>query len=157
MSELFAESSITTGHLLIGFDRVIEQAGDFQDLSIYITKIVAHLKPVENECTSIAFSKSSVEIDVGESVNLNALLTIKPDDCTQEVTWVADNTLITNNNGVVTGKAEGSTKVQARCGELSANITVIINAVEEEIGNGVAILRNGVLNENTEFRNIKIY
>ena len=82
--------------------------------------------PENKECTSIRFTESSLKIHIDQVTDLKEILVIQPDGCTDPVEWVADNTIIEINNGVIKGLAEGSTKVQARCGGLSANINITV-------------------------------
>ena len=77
-------------------------------------------------CTSIRFTESSLKIHIEQVTDLKEILIIEPEGCVDPVEWVADNTILEINNGVIKGLAIGSTKVQARCGGLSANINITV-------------------------------
>ena len=80
----------------------------------------------DEECTSIRFTESSLKIHIDQVTDLKEILVIQPDGCTDPVEWFTDNIILEINNGVIKGLAEGSTKVQAICGGLSANINITI-------------------------------
>jgi uncharacterized coiled-coil DUF342 family protein len=86
--------------------------------------------PVEKPCTGIEFTKSSVTIIDGETYNLNEILVITPEDCTDEVIWTTDSNAVVATDGIVTILAGGTANVQAKCGEYAA--TVSIEVIEKE-------------------------
>ena len=107
------------------------------------------------DCTSIRFTESSLKIHVDQVTDLKEILVIQPDGCTDPVEWVADNTILEINNGVIKGLAVGSTKVQARCGGLSANINItVVSKIPEDLGEGILLYRAGTEYNTTEFRNL---
>ena len=107
------------------------------------------------ECTSIRFTESSLKIHIDQVTDLKEILVIQPDGCTDPVEWAADNTILEINNGVIKGLAEGSTKVQARCGDLSANITItVVPKTTEDLGEGILLYKAGTQYNDTEFRNL---
>ena len=148
-------SNARNGYLLIHMN-----GGDSTESGeIYIQDIVVYPKetetPENKECTSIRFTESSLNIHIDQVTDLKEILVIQPDGCTDPVEWVADNTLLEINNGVIKGLAEGSTKVQARCGGLSANINItVVSKILEDSGEGILLYKAGVQNNDTEFRNL---
>ena len=114
-------------------------------------------EPEEIPCTSIRFTESSLKIHIDQVTDLKEILVIQPDGCTDPVEWVADNTILEINNGVIKGLIEGSTKVQARCGDLSANINIIVvSKMPEDSGEGILLYKAGTQYNDTEFRNLCI-
>ena len=106
-------------------------------------------------CTSIRFTESSLNIHIDQVTDLKEILVIEPDGCTDPVEWVADNTILEINNGVIRGIAEGSVKVQARCGGLSANINItVVPKISEDLGEGILLYKAGTQYNDTEFRNL---
>ena len=113
------------------------------------------VKSDTKECTSIRFTESSLKIHVDQVTDLKEILVIEPAGCTDPVEWVADNTILEIDNGVIKGLAEGSVKVQARCGGLSANINItVVSKISEDSGEGIILYKAGVQNNDTEFRNL---
>jgi len=111
--------------------------------------------PEEIPCTSIRFTESSLKIHIDQVTDLKEILVIQPDGCTDLVEWIADNTVLEINNGVIKGLAEGSTKVQARCGDLSANINItVVTKITEDLGEGLLLYKAGTEYNTTEFRNL---
>ena len=115
------------------------------------------VKSDTKECTSIRFTESSLKIHVDQVTDLKEILVIEPAGCTDPVEWVADNTILEIDNGVIKGLAEGSVKVQARCGGLSANINItVVSKISEDSGEGIILYKAGVQHNDTEFRNLCI-
>ena len=112
-------------------------------------------EPEEIPCTSIRFTESILKIHIDQVTDLKEILVIQPDGCTDPVEWVADNTILEINNGIIKGLIEGSTKVQARCGDLSANITItVVPKTTEDLGEGILLYKAGTQYNDTEFRNL---
>lgn len=80
---------------------------------------------------SIAFEEQQVTVATGETLKLTVAAT--PEDAALDITWsVEDKKVATvDKNGVVTGKAEGTTKVQAVSGEVSAECEIHVVAASE--------------------------
>ena len=104
--------------------------------------------PEEVAVTSVSLNKSSQELVVGESVQLNA--TVNPSDATEKtITWSSSNPAVaTVAGGKVTAIAEGSTIITASAGGKSANCAVtvkkIVIAVESvEVDKKELIMRKG--------------
>lgn len=76
---------------------------------------------------SIALNLESVQLKVGESVILNAL--VLPEEATDKsIEWSSDSPTIASidQNGTVTAFALGSATITASCGEVSATCTVTV-------------------------------
>ena len=110
-----------------------------------------------NVCTSIRFTESSITIKDGQTYNLNNILIIEPEGCTSEVTWSTNSNAVVPVDGIITALSIGSATVKAKCGELTATISVIVEAKNSEDDNTVLdpiyLLRNGTFNNNTAFGN----
>ena len=79
--------------------------------------------PVE----SITLDKNYLELTEGGTVTITA--TVKPDNATNKtVTWSSNNPLIASvdQNGTVTGQAEGTTTITAKAGGKTATCTVTV-------------------------------
>ena len=110
------------------------------------------VKSDTKECTSIRFTESSLKIHVDQVTDLKEILVIEPAGCTDPVEWVADNTILEINNGVIKGLATGSVKVQARCGGLAANIAItVVPKTSGGSGEGIVLLSDGEYFNDTEF------
>ena len=150
--------SIEGEHTIVG-----EEVGT-TNLEIICGEIVKNVKviveaseeePEELPCTSIRFNESNLKIHIDQVTDLKEILIIQPDGCTDPVEWVVDNTILEINNGVIKGLAEGSTKVQARCGDLSANINItVVPKTTEDSGEGILLYKAGTQYNDTEFRNL---
>ncbi|MBR1574879.1 MAG: Ig-like domain-containing protein [Bacteroidales bacterium] len=98
---------------------------------------------------SIEFDKAELELFVGKSETLSAI--IKPENATnKDIVWASsNNTVATVNNGLVTGKSEGYTTITATVGNKKASCEVFvippdyIDASGNNQGKGICI--DGVL------------
>ena len=83
--------------------------------------------PKEIPVSSVSLNKTSQELVVGESVQLNA--TVNPSDATEKtITWSSSNqTVATVAGGKVTAVAEGIATITASAGGKSATCTITVN------------------------------
>ena len=86
------------------------------------------VKPTE--VTSIKLNQTSATLYAGETVQLTA--TVSPENATNKtVTWSSSNTSIaTVTNGKVTAVAVGSATITAQCGNVKAECTITVKAIE---------------------------
>ena len=78
--------------------------------------------------TGITLDKSTASVEAGKTTQLTA--TLQPSGATGTVTWTSSNSSIAsvNNNGRVTGVAEGTATITATCGDYHASCTVTVTA-----------------------------
>ena len=78
--------------------------------------------------TGITLNKSTASVEVGKTTQLNA--TLQPSGATGTITWTSSNNSVAsvNNNGRVTGVAEGTATITATCGSYHASCTVTVTA-----------------------------
>ena len=77
--------------------------------------------------SSVSLDKTSVSLNVGESVTLAA--TVKPDNATNKtVTWSSDKASVAtvDASGKVTAKAEGTATITAKAGDKTATCSVTV-------------------------------
>ena len=96
------------------------------------------------DVTAIKLSTESAEIEVGETLTLNA--TVSPKDASDPtVTWSSDKTAVAtvNEKGVVTAVAKGTATITAKAGKVSTKcvVTVIPPAIETERAALVALYK----------------
>lgn len=95
---------------------VTVKAGDVSD-SCTVT--------VTTPATGVTLSQTSVSLEKGEKVTLNAAVT--PDDSTDSVVWISSNTAVaTVSDGVITAVGSGSATISARAGSRSASCAVTV-------------------------------
>lgn len=91
-----------------------------------IASISCNKAPEEIPVSSVSLNKTSLELVIGESVQLNA--TANPSDATQKtVTWSSSNQAVaTVAGGKVTAVSEGSSIITANAGGKSATCSVTV-------------------------------
>lgn len=73
-------------------------------------RVAASVTPTVVPVTGVSLDKSTLNIQKGESVTL--VVTVRPSDATnQSVNWSTNNSNVTVSNGMVTGKAVGTSVV----------------------------------------------
>lgn len=84
---------------------------------------------------SLSFSQSSVNVEVDDTANLAALLTVSPSDATENVIWESgDSTVATvSSSGVVTAVSLGSATIVAANSDGTVTATITVNVIEEAI------------------------
>ena len=85
----------------------------------------------EVPCTGVSFSQDSITISSSETYDLNNLLTITPDGCTDEIEWSTDSNAVVATDGIVTVLNENAEQatVTARCGDYSDTIIVYVKVM----------------------------
>lgn len=87
-----------------------------------VTVNIVHTVP----CTGITISKSSLTFTDDSPQTLS--VTVTPSDTTDIVLWeTSSSEIATVNNGEVTPVSNGSCTITARCGNYSANCSVLVN------------------------------
>ncbi|GAB6089243.1 Ig-like domain-containing protein [Spirochaeta dissipatitropha] len=84
---------------------------------------------------SLSFSQSSVNVEVDDTVNLAALLTVSPNDATEDVVWESGDTNVAtvSNSGVATAVALGSATIVAANADGTVTASITVNVIEEAI------------------------
>lgn len=106
-----------------------EEASDTVDTTLlYFGKADQVLNEKDILANSISLDKTSITLAPNATEQLTA--TITPDITTDKtVTWASSNPDVAtvDNNGLVTGVAEGKTTITATCGQVSATCEVIVS------------------------------
>ncbi len=111
----------------------------FSAIMVLFTACDKNTTEVEVAPTNITLSRPSVEVEVGATATLAAVIT--PSNATGTITWVSEDSSIASvENGVITGVAIGNTTIVASVGSLSAQcevtVTAATGAVDSESLNG---------------------
>ncbi len=121
-------------------------------------------EPETHPCTRLEFTiafipegNDTLEVGVGESINLKNYLIIEPSNCTDELKWFHNGELLSRNGDVFTGIKEGTTTVMAMCGNLTATTDLIVSEMNSVDNNGIVLFDNGTKNNDTEFANLTAY
>lgn len=108
-----------------------------------IAKITASVNGMSSTCsvrvkeisvTKVSLDITSKQITAGETFTLHA--TVTPSNATYaDVTWTSsDEDIATVENGVVTGKAQGTVTITAKAGSRSASCTVLVSEAPRGMG-----------------------
>ena len=95
-----------------------------------IAKTTVVISATTIKCTDIAFNVPSIRVNVNEgSWDCAQYLILTPSNTTDTVEWYTDTEdyFYVAQNGAISFNKVGTYKVQARCNNLSATLTVIIN------------------------------
>jgi uncharacterized protein YjdB len=80
---------------------------------------------IKNPITSLEISPTSLNIKLGSTATIKALINSKPAD-NNEISWTSSNPNVAtvNNSGVVTAKAKGTAVITATAGEITKSTTI---------------------------------
>ena len=93
---------------------------------------------VEASCTDLYFTEENVVMETGATYDLEPLLVVLPEDCTDVVEWftydpntrmIQEGTFTVTQQGVVTAIDWGYGTIYARCGDCLASIEIYANPI----------------------------
>lgn len=95
-------------------------------------RVAASVTPTVVPVTGVSLDKSTLNIQKGESVTL--VVTVRPSDATnQSVNWSTNNSNVTVSNGMVTGKAVGTSVVTVTTDDGGHTAQCTVNVTENTI------------------------
>lgn len=98
-------------------------------------RVAASVTPTVVPVTGVSLDKSTLNIQKGESVTL--VVTVRPSDATnQSVNWSTNNSNVTVSNGMVTGKAVGTSVVTVTTDDGGHTAQCTVNVTENTIEPG---------------------
>lgn len=98
-------------------------------------RVAASVTPTVVPVTGVSLDKSTLNIQKGESVTL--VVTVRPSDATnQSVNWSTNNSNVTASNGMVTGKAVGTSVVTVTTDDGGHTAQCTVNVTENTIEPG---------------------
>ena len=106
----------------------IDTTTEFQHDGDKTLKITATEKPAEIEVNSVTLNKSSLNLEVGDTETLTAI--VEPDDATDKIViWSSDKAEVASvENGTITALAEGTAQITATAGTKSATCIVTVTS-----------------------------